>query len=603
METRKVELLAPAKNSAVALVAIRNGADAVYIGGPGFGARKAAGNSLEDIREVVRYAHRFYCRVFVTVNTILYDAELAEAEQLIRELYRMEVDAIIIQDPAILRLDIPPILLHASTQMHNYDLERIRFLDQLGFRRIVLARELSLEQVQAIRREVKAELEYFVHGALCVSLSGQCYLSHHLTGRSANRGECAQACRMKWTLADREGRVLEQERYLLSLKDLNLSAHLPALVAAGIDSFKIEGRLKDAPYVANVTNYYSTMLNQAIAGQEGIVRSSSGQVVSDYEPDPERSFNRGFSDYFLLGRKPGLINKDTPKSMGKRVAKVLRSSDNQLWVEALEPIHNADGLCYISHGELEGIQVNRAEGDRLTCPAKVNVPPGTWLYRNHDREFTARLEREGTVRKIAVTMDVYADNQRLVFVATDEDQVVATVESEESFEPATRPDQVERIARQLRKCGETDFVCTQVHYHGETVPFVQDSRLNHYRRELLQQLALRREEARERWVQHPLNDTLPYPGVPDWRLNVVNTLSRKFYADHGVPNVEAGFETGTPSRGRALMRCRFCLLFELGMCLKGARGKQLQLPLYLSNSMGRFKLELDCEHCFMEIMD
>ena len=265
---RRVELLSPAKNVDVAIAAINNGADAVYIGGPAFGARKAVGNSLEDIEKAVRYAHRFYCRVFVTLNTILYDEELPEVERLIHDLYRIGVDAIIVQDPAVLKLDLPPIALHASTQMHNYDLERIKFLDRLGFQRIVLARELSLEQLREIRREVKAELEYFVHGALCVSLSGQCYMSYYLTNRSANRGECAQACRMRWTVEDDAGKVVLKDKYVLSLKDLNLSALLSELVEAGIDSFKIEGRLKEADYVANVTNYYSSRLDEIVACDE-----------------------------------------------------------------------------------------------------------------------------------------------------------------------------------------------------------------------------------------------------------------------------------------------------------------------------------------------
>lgn len=289
---RRVELLSPAKNVDVAIAAINNGADAVYIGGPAFGARKAVGNSLEDIEKAVCYAHRFYCRVFVTLNTILYDEELPEVERLIHSLYRIGVDAIIVQDPAILKLDLPPIALHASTQMHNYDLERIKFLDRLGFQRIVLARELSLEQLREIRREVKAELEYFVHGALCVSLSGQCYMSHYLTKRSANRGECAQACRMQWTVEDDAGKVVLKDKYVLSLKDLNLSAHLSELVEVGIDSFKIEGRLKEADYVANVTSYYSGRLDEIVARNEDLARVGAGYVKAGFEADPERSFNR-----------------------------------------------------------------------------------------------------------------------------------------------------------------------------------------------------------------------------------------------------------------------------------------------------------------------
>lgn len=376
---RKLELLSPAKNADVAIAAINNGADAVYIGGPAFGARQAVGNSLEEIERVVRYAHRFYCRVFVTLNTLLYDNELAEVERLVCDLYRIEVDAIIVQDPAILKLDIPPIALHASTQMHNYDLERIKFLDRLGFQRIVLARELSLEQLKAIRREVKAELEYFVHGALCVSLSGQCYISHYLTGRSANRGECAQACRMQWTVEDSDGKVLVKDKYVLSLKDLNLSAYLNDLVDIGIDSFKIEGRLKEADYVANVTNYYSSCLNEIVARREDVSRVGNGYTSAGFEADPERSFNRGYTDYFVKGRKSEMVNMDSPKSRGKKVAAVKQVRGNVLLVEPLETIHNADGLCYFDGRELRGIKVNTAEGGRLTCNEKGECRTGYYL--------------------------------------------------------------------------------------------------------------------------------------------------------------------------------------------------------------------------------
>jgi len=291
----------------------------------------------------------------------------------------MGVDAVILQDPALLQLDLPPIALHASTQMHNYDLERIRFLDRLGIQRIVLARELSLEQLREIRREVKAELEYFVHGALCVSLSGQCYLSHYLMGRSANRGECAQPCRMRWTVEDADGKVLLKDKHVLSLKDLNLSSRLADLVNVGIDSFKIEGRLKDASYVANVTNYYSNLLNAIIERQGNCKRVGSGSVKAAFEADPERSFNRGYSTYFFDGRPKGLVNLDTPKSMGKRVGYALRSNGNQLLVESKYPIHNADGLCYLERGELKGFKVNRVENNLLYCNERVNITRGTLL--------------------------------------------------------------------------------------------------------------------------------------------------------------------------------------------------------------------------------
>ena len=314
-------MLSPAKDLAIGMAAIQNGADAVYIGAPAFGARKAAANSIADIAELVRYAHRFYCRAFVALNTILYDHELAEAEKMIRQLYGIGVDALIVQDPGILRLDLPPVCLHASTQMHNYDLDRIKFLDQVGFQRIVLARELSLEQIREIRKEVKAELEVFVHGALCVSLSGQCYLSQHMFGRSANRGECAQPCRMKWSVSDQSGKVILDNKYILSLKDLNSSSFIKDLIDAGIDSFKIEGRLKDENYVANVTHYYSSLIDKF----PEVKRIGSGKSIASFKAAPERSFNRGYSTYFLKGRPSGLVNPDSPKSMGMYIGRVLQT--------------------------------------------------------------------------------------------------------------------------------------------------------------------------------------------------------------------------------------------------------------------------------------
>ncbi|WP_099292360.1 U32 family peptidase [Butyricimonas sp. Marseille-P3923] len=599
---RKLELLSPAKNVEVAIAAINNGADAVYIGGPAFGARQAVGNTVEEIARVAEYAHRFYCRVFVTLNTILYDDELAEVERLIHALYRVGADAIIVQDPAILKLDIPPIALHASTQMHNYDLERVKFLDRLGFQRIVLARELSLEQLRAIRREVKAELEYFVHGALCVSLSGQCYISHYLTGRSANRGECAQACRMRWTVADSDGQVLVKDKHVLSLKDLNLSAYLRDLVDIGIDSFKIEGRLKEADYVANVTRYYSARLDGIIAGSEGLSRVGNGHVNAGFDADPERSFNRGYTDYFIAGRKQGIVNMDTPKSTGKKVAVVKQAKGNLLVVEALETIHNADGLCYFDGQELRGIKVNTAEGNRLTCNERVTVMPGTVLYRNYDHEFVSRLSKAVSVRKIQVRIDVYTEEDHLVLVAEDEAGVAVTLRSDEVFERATNAAQAERIVGQLGKSGNTRYDCCPVEYHGDTVLFIPSAVVNGYRGRLLDLLTEEREKQRERWVQAPLNRDAVYAGEADWRLNVVNRLSGTFYREHGTAEPEAGFEVARNRSGRAVMTTRYCLLFELGMCRKSGKDKALKYPLYLSNNLGRFRLEFDCERCFMKVV-
>ena len=493
---QKVELLSPARDLVVGKAAIDNGADAVYIGAPAFGARKAAANSLEDIGTLVRYALRFFCRVFVTLNTILYDSELAEAEKMIRQLYAIGVDALIIQDPGILNMDLPPICLHASTQMHNYELERIKFLDQLGFQRIVLARELSLEQIREIRKEVKAELEVFIHGALCVSLSGQCYLSQYMFGRSANRGECAQPCRMKWTVEDNSGKKLIRDKYVLSLKDLNLSSYIDDLIEAGVDSFKIEGRLKDENYVSNVTGYYSSL----IGSLSDIQRTGSGKSIVRFEPSPEKSFNRGYSTYFFDKREKGLVNADSPKSMGKLLGKVIQSKGNRLRIETKEQVSNGDGLCYFEKGELKGIRVNQVEGDWIICNEVVDIRKETLLYRNYDHRFVTQVEKAKSVRKIAFRMEVAVHENRLLIRCTDEDQNVAEILSEEIFEPAADPAQQDRLRTQLVKCGDSDYVCSECIFLSEQVLFVPAAIANALRRKALETLCTVREQNRECWT-------------------------------------------------------------------------------------------------------
>lgn len=594
---KRIELLSPAKDLAIGKAAINNGADAVYIGAPLFGARKSAANSLKDIAELTDYAHRFYCRVFVAMNTILYDHELAEAEKLVHQLYGIGVDALIIQDPGILRMDLPPISLHASTQMHNYDLERIKFLDQIGFRRIVLARELSLEQIREIRKQVKAELEVFVHGALCVSLSGQCFLSQYMFGRSANRGECAQPCRMKWSVKDSEGRVMVDNKYILSLKDLNLSSYINDLIDAGVDSFKIEGRLKDENYVSNVTSYYSSLIDNLPA----IQRIGSGKSVVQFEPSPEKSFNRGYSAYFLEKRERGLVNADSPKSVGKLLGKVIQSKGNRLRVETKEQISNGDGLCYFEKGELKGIRVNRAEGDWVICNEIVSIGKGTFLYRNYDHRFVIQVEKAKSVRKIAFRMEVAVCENRLHIRCIDEDQNVAEILSEEMFEPADNPVQQERLRTQLIKCGDTDYVCHECTFLPGQVLFVPAATANGLRRKVLETLSRVREQHRRRSTPFRENKEIRYPGSADWRLNIVNRNAESFYTDHGVKGLESGFEKAGCRAGCELMRTRYCILYELGRCRKLHPDGELSFPLYLYNDKHQFLLEFDCKTCFMKV--
>ncbi len=596
---KRVELLSPAKDLAIGIAAVNNGADAVYIGAPAFGARKAASNSLEDIAQLVEYAHRYYCRVFVTLNTVLYDSELESAEKMIHALYRIGVDALIVQDMGILRMDLPPICLHASTQMHNYDIERIRFIEKMGFRRIVLARELSLDQIREVRRAVKAELEVFVHGALCVSLSGQCYLSQYMFGRSANRGECAQPCRMKWSVRDHVGKQLVDNRYILSLKDLNLSSYIRDLVDIGIDSFKIEGRLKDENYVSNVTNHYSSLLDAI----PDLRRTGSGKVISSFHAEPERSFNRGYTSYFMVKRESGLVNADTPKSMGKPIGRVLRVKGCRILIQAAETVNNGDGLCYLQQGELHGIRVNTVEQGWLVCNERVEVKPGTTLFRNYDHRFVTQLEKAKSVRKIRINMEVRVQNARLQLTACDEDGMRSVLTSEDTFEPASSPQQKERLKQQLMKCGDTEYLCESIDYRSDEILFVPAAAANLLRRKLLEQLTAIRAEHREMMFPGKEDLSIAYPMKADWHLNVVNQKAAEFYYDHQVESVADGFEKSKSGTGRDLMHTRYCILHELGRCRKKNKNIDLEFPLWLYNDRHHFRLDFDCKECCMRVLE
>lgn len=609
---REVELLAPAKSLKVGLAAIHSGADAVYIGAPAFGARRAASNSLEDIETLVKEAHKFYCRVFVTMNTLLYENELGEAEKLIWRLYEIGVDALIVQDMAILKMNLPPIALHASTQTHNYDIERIKFLDRVGFSRIVLARELGIEEIRKIRKEIKAEIEVFVHGALCVSFSGQCYMSEHIFGRSANRGECAQLCRQRWSLIDADGKRIFKDKHLLSLRDMNRVEYLKELADAGVTSFKIEGRLKDIDYVSNVTAYYSDKLNGCLG--KSYRRSGQGVSKPGFAPDLDKTFNRGYTDYFANGRTGDMTNIDTPKSMGKFVGTVERCKRNELYIKlsadvsgAMQTINNGDGLCYIEKGELVGIRVNRAEGNRLICAmqagAILNIKPGTKLYRNYDHNFTQQLEKGSAVRKIGASFSVTQEGGKLKILATDECGISVEYTSEKVFDFAQNPSQRDRLVAQLSKFGDTDFYCTGVEYMGEDVLFVPAADANLCRREALDLLMNERVAKRPLLKQGALNLTPGYiTNTANWQCNIVNSQSRDFYFNNGCSVIEDGFEISKQRKGKAVMTTKFCLLHEHGRCLKNRnRSNDWKLPLCLDSGKEQFLLKFDCPNCQMII--
>ena len=595
---RKLELLAPAKNLACGIAAVDHGADAVYIGAVRFGARVAAGNSVDDIRQLCDYAHQFGVKVYVTVNTIIYDNELEATRQLIEQLYEARVDAILVQDMGLLKMQLPPIALHASTQTDNRTVEKVKWLRSLGFRRIVLARELSVDEITAIHQQVPdVELEVFVHGALCVSYSGQCYASQCLFGRSANRGACAQICRMKFDLLDADGNELEHQRYLLSLKDLNQYAHLEELIQAGACSFKIEGRLKDITYVKNVVAAYSQKLDAIIAKHpQEYCRASQGHCTYSFTPNLKKTFNRGFTTYFLHGRQPDIFSPDTPKAMGEYVGTVKELRRDSFNVAGTAAFANGDGLCFINRdGELEGFRVNRAEGNRL-FPQQVpkNLRPGLALYRNNDMEFERQLARQSSVRKIPMTFSLKETEDGFSLSALD---VTVDVACEHQIaEKSPR----ENIYRQLSKLGGTPYECSSVELDDDFNWFIPSSLLADMRRQWVEKInsiksnpsIIRVNANIDSHAVAPLYD---YP----YLYNISNQQAQQFY---GVKSLTA-YEL-KPANG-PLMQCRHCLRYALGYCVKnGGRKPQWKEPLSLRLGDGRtFRLEFDCKHCQMNVWE
>ena len=596
---RKLELLAPAKNLECGIAAVDHGADAVYIGAHSHGARVSAGNSIDDIRTLCNYAHQFGVKVYVTVNTIVYDNELADTEQMIHELYQAGADAILVQDMGILRMNLPPIALHASTQTDNRTAEKVRFLQDVGFERVVLARELSVEEIADIHRQVPdMPLEVFVHGALCVSYSGLCYASQHCFGRSANRGACAQFCRMKFDLVDADGRELEHQRHLLSLKDMNLSNHLEELIEAGATSFKIEGRLKDASYVKNVTATYSQQLDDIIRHHpDTYCRASRGHVTYSFTPDLRKTFNRGYTTYFLHGRQPDIFSPDTPKAMGEYVGKVKELRRNSFNVSTTVSFANGDGLCFIDdQHELVGFRVNRAEGNRLfphQMPAGLR--PGIALYRNNDQEFERRLSRASAERKIPLTMYLEATASGFRLSANGQS---ATIDCE--HQQAEKP-QHDNIVRQLSKLGGTPYECSGVELPEDFNYFIPSSRLSDLRRSLMTSLGLVTDEPGARCLR--ATSSLPSSYGPrydaPYLYNIANRLACQFY---GVAQPSAYELRGGEG---PIMQCRHCLRYALGYCVKhGGRRPQWREPLSLRLADGRcFRLEFDCKRCQMNVYE
>lgn len=629
---RKLELLAPAKNLECGKAAIDHGADAVYIGAAKFGARASAGNSLDDIRELCLYAHQFGAKVYVTVNTIVYQDELEDTRALLRALTEMHVDALLVQDMAVLDLlpkDMKPLpALHASTQTDNRTAEKVAWLHGLGFERVVLARELSLAEIKTIHQTVPdVQLEGFVHGALCVSYSGVCYASQYCFQRSANRGACAQFCRMKFDLIDAQGREIEHQRHLLSLKDLCQIDHLEEMADAGICSFKIEGRLKDVEYVKNVVSAYSKRLNRIIEKRgDDYRRASLGRVTYYFEPDLKKTFNRGYTDYFLHRRQPYIYSPDTPKALGEYVGKVKEIRRGSFNVAGTASFANGDGLCFINdEHELEGFRINRAEGNRL-FPLRMpdNLRPGAALYRNRDEAFGKLLKGKTAERKIPITLTLSVTDNGFALSATGQGIKPTCQVLEMDKQKAMKP-QRDNILRQLGKLGDTPYLADVIELEGQAdAYFIPSSALATLRREVVQAIELERTNEVETPSAHPsvspttpsvrkLSGTLAWQ--PEYRkftylYNIANTLSKSFYQREGLSNVAAAYEVsqgadeGSKQNDSVLvMQCRHCIRYSLGHCVRrGGKQPTWKEPLYLRLGDGRrFRLEFKCDECQMNI--
>ena len=601
---KHIELLAPAKDLACGREAVLHGADAVYIGAPKFGARAAAGNTIDDIRTLCDFAHIYNVSIYVALNTILRDDELKEAEQVIGQLYEAEVDALIVQDMGITRLDIPPIALHASTQMDNCTPEKVAFLARAGFEQVVLARELTLEEMRRIAERIPdgVALEAFVHGALCVSYSGRCYLSAAMMGRSANRGACAQCCRLPYTMVDADGRIIAKDKHLLSLRDMNRANDLEAMIAAGITSFKIEGRLKDVAYVKNVTAYYRRRLDEIMAGDAALCRSSDGSSTFTFEPRPEKSFNRGFTDYFLHGRRADITSFDTPKSIGEPIGRA-RASRGGLIVEGKKPLHNGDGLVFFNpKGELEGFRVNRAEGQRIASARMPAVKPGTMLYRNADSAFEALLAKPSAERRIAVELTWRELPNGFALHIADAAGCSASITRTFAAEPALKP-QADNIRAQLSRLGTTPFEAVQITINMPGNAFVPSSLLSGMRREAVERLLSERRARRTRRQRKPEDPAAVFPiDQLDYTANIYNAAAEAFYRSHGVHTVERAYEE-RPRAGAALMFTRHCLRYSMGWCPVHQRGRSpFREPYYLLHEGARLRLEFDCARCEMRVV-
>lgn len=606
MEPRPIELLAPARDAAIAIEAIKHGADAVYMGGPSHGARSAATNSVDDIARVADYAHRFNVRVYVTLNTLIYEDELRQVEAVVSQLYDAGVDALIVQDMALLEMDIPPIQLHASTQCDICSAEKARFLQDVGFSQLVLPRELSLEEIRQIRTVTDVPLEAFVHGALCVSYSGDCQAGYAAMGRSANRGECPQICRLKYDLTDCKGNTLVKNKHLLSLRDLNRSTDIYEMLEAGVSSLKIEGRLKDMSYVKNTVAAYRAIIDDIIReNPDKYSRASSGHCDVSFKPDLSKSFNRGFTSYFLNGVNS--VNKmaalDTPKMVGERVGVISGGHGKTIKARLNARLHNGDGIgFFIESDEFDGFRVNRVDGNSLHLASPMAIKTGTVIYRNYDKEWNDSLAGETSQRYVNVRMSVKSvGNDHISLTISDERGNCVTKTAEVELSPAKSPQEDAR-RRVLTKAGDTIYRVDSVDDKLGNL-FVPSSVMTRLRRETLCLLDSAQKMRYESLKRAPkLQPVFPYRSLT-YHDNVANSLAENFYRKHGVSEIEPAVEVKRPTGELRVMSTRYCIRREFGRCLKSENGKQWRGPLYLKNLSGRqYRLDFDCAKCHMSVI-
>lgn len=604
-QTSEFELLVPANNKEVAIRAINAGADAVYIGYSKYGARLQAGNTLEDIIELIDYAHKFRVKIYITLNTILKDEELKETEKLLWKFYNAKADGVIIQDMGILECNLPPIPLIASTQCHNNTLAKIRFLDKTGFQRVILPREVTLKEIETFSENSDIELECFIHGALCVSYSGQCYMSCSVGHRSANRGDCAQPCRRKYSLKDADGNYLAKNKYLLSLKDLNLSEYIEELIWAGVTSFKIEGRLKNASYVANTTAYYRRILDKVLDNY-GLKRSSQGISYFDFEPDLYKSFNRGFTTFNITGAKKNLATFNYNNALGEYIG-VVQKVEKDRFMMNTNILNNGDGICFFDeYRTLNGTQVNKTEGNSVYPNSIKGIKEGTKIYRNYDKEFEDKLQNAQIIRKISINIKVRELDFGYLFTATDEENNSGVYICNKDFDKAINDSKaIETIKVQLSKLGNTDFEADNIDIDIKNVPFIKVSNINHIRRNLIQSLVKIRSKNYKNAYRDKSLKIIDYPQKElDYKANIYNSKAKLFYEKRGSIVKELAFETKSGENNRTVMTSRYCIKNQLGLCSKQMKINRYKEPYVLIDEFNKeYLVEFNCKDCVMKILN